>query len=333
MKTHYPQLDLMRGIAIILVVMGHVLILGVEYGHTLIVNILASMHVPAFILVSGFLSAQSSTPNTLFYWKKVIQLLLPLVFIPPLYILVSHKGWDTLFFNEYHAGYWFTYVLFLLFIPYGLFRVLASWISNKTNKLTYSLIFEALLAILSLSIILVAEHLLQDSKQLSGLCSLPLLSWLYPYLLLGHFIARYEALHRLYTNKYIVLLALVTAVGTIALDFNGFPILRGIPRTMSSVCVLYNFCIYLSSLPLNRGIRVLKQISSDSLGIYLWHYFFLFSFPMTEWVKYLSNGNGTFVWELILTISASAVVISLTYFVITLLKTNTITRRLFLGSK
>lgn len=335
-KPHYPQLDIMRGIAIILVVMGHVLILGAEYGRTLIINILTSMHVPAFIFVSGFLSAQSSNIGFRFWVKKIIQLLIPLLFVPPLYLLATDGTWEALFFNEYHAGYWFTYALFLLFLPYTLFCTLASKIKsrvgNKNNSIT-SFIIDTVIAGPSLMLVLLVEYLLRGNEQITGLLSLSLLSWLYPYLLLGYFVARYEFLHNLYTNKYIVAIALSVAISTIALDFNGYPILRGIPRAMASVCVLYNICIYLSRQNFKFN-HIAKQIGMDSLGIYLWHYFFLFAFPMKEWVLYLSlGGKSSFVWELTLTTISATLVLSLTYCIVTILKFNPITRRLLLGSK
>lgn len=333
-KQYLPELDLIKGIAISLVVLGHILIISTEYGRTALINILTSFHVPAFVFVTGYLSGRDVRDWGAFWRKRSMQLLLPLLFVPALHILSSSHTWDALIWNGYHAGYWFTYVLFLLFIPYCLFRYTYKLIRPRiasTGELS-SFILDAVLALLSLGIVLALEWVLGAHEQLSGLLSLPLLSWLYPYLLTGYFVARYQLVRRLYPHPLVVALATAVAVATIALDFNGFPVLRGIPRAMSSVCVLYALSIHLGRTE-SKLTSVLSQLGRESLGLYLWHYFFLISFPMREWVQYLSAGKSPLVWELILGLGASSLVLLITYAWVQVLKFNPIVSRCLLGSK
>lgn len=333
-KQHLPELDLIKGIAISLVVLGHILIIATEYGRTALINILTSFHVPAFVFVTGYLSSREVSDWSAFWRKRSVQLLLPLLFVPALHVLSAGKSWEELIWNEYHAGYWFTYVLFLLFVPFCLFRyaykLIRPRISAPSELTSFGL--DATLGLLSLCLVLGGEWLLSGHEQLSGLLSLPLISWLYPYLLIGYFVARYELIKKLYTHPIVLALATAVAVATITLDFYGHPILRGIPRAMSSVCVLYSICIYLGGLS-NRATTLLSRLGRESLGLYLWHYFFLISFPMREWVQYLSAGKTPLVWELIIGLSGSALVLIITYAWVQVLKFNPIVSRCLLGSK
>lgn len=338
-KSYYPHLDLIKGLAILFVVLGHVLIHGVHYGHTLLMNILASFHVPIFILVSGFLAARPIKSWQKFWSSKVLQLLLPMLCVGSLFVLSSSETWQSLLYGIYHAGYWFTYALFLLFVVYGAFRYLyARFEGTPRDRLirlgvgySFSLL-ELLLALLSWGALVLVDYLLDPQGMASGLLSMPLLSWLYPYLLLGHFISRYPWLHRLYTQPYIVALVMAVAVATIALDYNGYPILRGLPRTFASVCVVYNICLYFGASE-HAVVRRLKAIGRDSLGLYLWHYFFIFAFPMQDWVLYLGGGEKSFLWELIISLGASLVVVALSYACVQILKFNPVISKLFLGAK
>lgn len=174
---------------------------------------------------------------------------------------------------------------------------------------------------------------LQGHPAIYEALSWPLVTWLTPYLLLGHLVARSTLVGRLYRHKWVGLIAFVCSVVLLGLDFNGYPIMHGVPKTLASVCLLYHICLYFGErLEGNKLGRLVRRIGGNSLGIYLWHWFFLFPYPMVQWVKYMAGG-GHFVWELIFVGLGGAVTLALTYVWVEVLKFNPITRRLLLGSK
>lgn len=336
--VRYPELDLMKGIAMVLVVVGHVIIHSTEYGRTLLLNILAAVHVPAFIFVSGFLASRPIKSWRTFWSGKIMQLLVPMLLVGVLYTMAYSKDFMELFTGVYHNGYWFTFVLFILFVLYALFRVGYSALEQGRYDIQLKLrgrgalsVTELLLALVLHLFVLAVDYLLQGQAVIYSTLSWSQVVWLMPYLLLGHFVARSQSLGSLYRNKYVVAIAFVVVVATLALDWNGYPILRGIPKTFACVCVLYNVCLSFADRD-TRLSRAIKAVGSDSLGIYLWHTFFLFPFPMKDYITALAGG-GSFVWELIFTSLAGAVVVALTYAWVQVLKFNPIIKKLLLGAK
>lgn len=120
-RTYFEYLDVVKGIAIVMVVMGH---LTLDIIREPIFNIIDSVHMPAFVLVSGYLASrgllglrEGGQHDYKNYWrKKAIQLLLPLVLLPLAYVKFFDFEIESLVFDTYHAGYWFTLCLFELFV-------------------------------------------------------------------------------------------------------------------------------------------------------------------------------------------------------------------------
>ncbi|MDO4691372.1 MAG: acyltransferase family protein [Porphyromonadaceae bacterium] len=114
-NTYLPHVDILKGIAILLVLMGHIFIFGLDYARSPIFSMICSIHMPLFVMLSGMLSArpmQFSMEHIGVYWrKKSIQLLLPLVIIPFFYALTANISTEQMIFGVYHGGYWFTFSL------------------------------------------------------------------------------------------------------------------------------------------------------------------------------------------------------------------------------
>ena len=51
-----PELDYMKGLAMMMVVMGHVLLFSLKVDHTALIAIINICEMPLFFAVSGFLS-------------------------------------------------------------------------------------------------------------------------------------------------------------------------------------------------------------------------------------------------------------------------------------
>ena len=127
-KTYYPEIDILKGIAIFLVVLGHGVILYPVNLHNVVITSriyewVESVHMPLFFLLSGF--TFSVHPGYLA--KKVRRILVPYLTFCLLDILarsilpslvnreksLSESLYDVVFGG---GGYWFLYVLFLFYL-------------------------------------------------------------------------------------------------------------------------------------------------------------------------------------------------------------------------
>lgn len=132
--------DILKGMAIYMVVMGHVLTMCVRgIDASLIFKLIGEVHMPLFFFISGWLAYRTDTngrgiPPVL--GKRSLRLLVPMVAVSALWVYVlPSKGLDSplpatltaLWTDQWKGGYWFTLVLMEIFVLYRLmFRPFAS---------------------------------------------------------------------------------------------------------------------------------------------------------------------------------------------------------------
>lgn len=156
MKQRLKYFDMMKGLAIFTVVMGHVLTMCVrDVDKAPVFKFIGEIHMPLFFFISGWFavklteSGRLAAPSLL---SRARRLLLPMLGASTLWIYyfpVSglqspfDSTWSGLWLNEWKNGYWFTFVLFGISAVYtalvavlrhfpsflaGLIIALAAWI-------------------------------------------------------------------------------------------------------------------------------------------------------------------------------------------------------------
>lgn len=151
MKPRLHYFDMLKGIAIFMVVMGHVLTMCVrEIDRAAIFKFIGEIHMPLFFFISGWMAMRAgengvvSTPALL---PRAKRLLLPMLGASTLWLyyfpmsgiespLVS--TWDGLWGNEWKNGYWFTLVLFEIFVLYAAITPLLSRCRNLATAIGVS---------------------------------------------------------------------------------------------------------------------------------------------------------------------------------------------------
>lgn len=135
-------LDIMRGIAIWLVVIGHIIQYNncVDWMHNPVFEWIYSFHMPLFFYISGYLAYKTTKIETFsdymsYSKKKVFALLVPLV----VWSLIGNryffaKNIDSFQMIDlwnvfYLRGLWFLKYLFVISLLYGIFH----WIESKWN--------------------------------------------------------------------------------------------------------------------------------------------------------------------------------------------------------
>ena len=135
-KKHYSEIDIARGLGIILVVLGHAfpdaaLEGGVQpsFGKY-IFNCIYSFHMPLFVFLAGFVTHKlykKTAEKTMRIKQRALRLLLPyvvwsLIYIPFRILLSSISStpfdltrlWCVLIGESPYSGLWFLYALFLI---------------------------------------------------------------------------------------------------------------------------------------------------------------------------------------------------------------------------
>ena len=149
-KQHYLELDYLKGIGIVLVILGHSfsftgfgLINKEKYFiYYYIFNFIYSFHMPLFFIVAGFLSNKEYKIKS-FYISKIKRLLIPYIFINIVDYIPRHlfssfvnNSSNSLVRVIFYSGVatWFVYTLFVMFL---IFPILDKYIFKKDKHHTF----------------------------------------------------------------------------------------------------------------------------------------------------------------------------------------------------
>lgn len=149
-KEHYNEMDLLKGIGIIAVYLGHSFNLPNLPGNNFLIYIyrtVYSFHLPLFFLVSGFLSNNSKEIDfTKFYKNKIKRLFIPYLFINfidfiprtlfPQLVNSEFEGIKEVLFYGTKIS-WFVYTLFILFL---IFPILEKYIFRKDKYYIFGIV-------------------------------------------------------------------------------------------------------------------------------------------------------------------------------------------------
>lgn len=168
MKRRLRYLDAARGLAIFTVVYSHICLFCLpEYNSSVVIDFLRSYFLNAFFFISGYVAYKSSDsikgelPCLLI--KKIQQLLIPTILVASIYALSHHIGLTKFFTDEAKIGYWFTIVLFEMYVIY-LIVIGVSSVINYRNAQT------VLLTILAAIFYVIHKTFILDSPLQYTLC-------------------------------------------------------------------------------------------------------------------------------------------------------------------
>lgn len=323
---HLQYIDVLKGVVIFLVVVGHAFHFGFSYYQSPLLVVLRSIDMPIFMFLSGLLAARGELSFSLegckdFWRKKVRQLFLPLITLPTFYALFYKIPASEMLFGLYHGGYWFTWVLFLIFVLWFAFRLANRFLNPQQDPFV-----EVFLASLTLVFVLAIDAPWQSASPESYTAmSWGKLNYLYHHFLIGYFVGRYPAF------RGFILDPLVTAISAIVFSFLIYmecthsAVLGGIPASMCGVFLAFGLAHSLGR-GASRANRLLAYLGRESRTIYFTHYFFLFSVPFVRGFLLALRNSGARVlgWEVISSCFYAAIVIVLTLVVVRLIKSNPI---------
>ena len=287
MTKRSSEFDILKGIGILLVIIGHVcnhLMIG--GGAANWHNIIYSFHMPLFFFVSGYFSSKGLNritnlkTGTQWVWSKVLRLILPLCFIPVIYVTIKNNGSCSLSLII-SKEYWFTYTLFISFLT-----LLFSFIINqsilaclKKLHLKGLMILRFLLYLASIVIVklIITKTQTFDFTLYQSLGFDKLLE-LYPYMLIAFLLGEQPKLDKYLKHELTTAICLFSFVGLMFVMFyaEGFPY-SWLATGLAPIIFLYGAV----SRPREVGsvedkvMSILAYLGRVSLPIYFIHYFFL----------------------------------------------------------
>ena len=300
-KKRIVYFDLLKGIAIFLVVMGHVLtmcIRGVDAAF--LFKFIGQVHMPVFFFISGYMTYKCTEQGG---WarpklgKRFLQLIVPFVVMSALWVwyfphshLESplHDNLPDLYRSYWKDGYWFTLCLMQLCIVYWPVSVVMSRIKHLWAQVLVVAIVYGGLAALSMAF--------ADEEANLDLAGVGLLARFFPVFMMGALAHCHKAgFDRLWHSEWALLTAIV--VGALSFYAVVYPWdLPWLPTYSEFVTIpVMHACLMVVALAMiepwsNREYgeecrpsmiaRFFNLLGSESLGIYLCHYFFLFPLTM-----------------------------------------------------
>lgn len=323
-KQHLQYIDVLKGVVIFFVVVGHAFHFGFSYYQSPLLSVLRSIDMPIFMTLAGLLASRGALEFSpegckAFWSKKARQLFLPLLTLPTLYALCYNIPSSEMIFGMYHGGYWFTWVLFLMFVLWFAFRLLSHFLNPRQDAFV-----EVLLASLTLLFVLAVDAPWQAASPESyAAMSWGKMNYLYHHFLIGYFVGRYTELRALVLDPLVTALSALSFCFLIYLECTQQAVLGGIPAALCGVVMALGLA-YRLGRGASRVNSLLAYLGRESRTIYFTHYFLLFSAPFVrEFLLGLRRtGARTLGWEVLFAFVYAAVVIALTLLVVRLIKSN-----------
>ena len=299
-KERLHHFDILKGIAIFMVIMGHVLTMCIrDIDNAVLFKFVEKIHMPIFFFISGYFTYKVLENGELVMPKLIVrvkQLLIPFFVMSTLWIYYfPHSGlqspfvstWEGLYTNIGKNGYWFTLCLFEIIVIYSLMINLFSKCKTFVVRIVVVLISWLILGGLS-------KYILPN--MVNDIVGLPLVFEFYPMFMFGVLAhSEREKFDKITSETTWVSISLI--LGAFFMYYTcwswefSFPAeVCDIAKQLLYICVIIvavtvvkSWCTqsYTDKQPNGSAMtRIWEYLGKQSLAIYVLHYFFLFPMPI-----------------------------------------------------
>lgn len=302
-------LDQMKGIAILLVVVGHVMQFSFGIHSSSVNGMLEIFNMPLFFYVSGYLAYKSITGlrpvlNRIIHKGKA--LVLPLLTVGSLHAIFVHEDVAHWMLRGF-GGYWFLYVLLITSVAFILIESVAS-------RIKHPILYAAAFVIPYIGLMgLKLSHI-----EMGGVIPVNQLVSFYRYFLIGWMCKKYQPFNKLlFGNPTAYALALVAFFlqwywsdrSNMLLVFLG---------GLGAIIVLQQ---WLQSTGDNKVLNLFSCLGQKSLIIYVIHYFFIPNVSQ-QLNSFLTITSLPFIWQFFFAVALSSIIIAASLFVGSLIEKN-----------
>ena len=353
-RPRMEWIDAMRGFTMILVVAYHVCIttFAEDPKDSAYLTIFVLFRMPLFFFISGFFSYSTKvewTAPTLakLVWKKLRMQMLPTVIFMLLFaVVIERHFWPTItrfLESPTKGGYWFTYVLLLMFVIYYLFAYVESgfsaWLkARRLGWLPITLFW--LLWLGAYASWYMPSWFSYPKSEMLKLTSFGQVIQYFHFFLAGNIARRYwPEVQRLFDTRWF--LPVLIGVATVCLcEFVKWHTLHfqwtNLPRTLCMYSLMTIVIIYFrqhadlfsKKTALGRG---LQYIGVRTLDVYLIHFIFLPRLHFVgPWLKTLKNN---FAIDITLSFVGAMLVIAISLIVSSIIRTSPVLKFYIFGRK
>lgn len=325
-----PKIDQAKGLAIFLVVMGHVLnfcFYGDNASNSFCYKIIYSFHMPLFMFLSGMVVKDSclNLKNIgMDLNKRFRTLVVPMLVIGLIY--AYSFGYTIIeFFKEYNKlGYWYLMALFSLYVLFRLY----SLVIHKIKKI--NLTREILVWVVCYLLFVCAMRIFPG--KISNMFCLGQACRFFPYFIMGYLFSKYKMdsilkLDKIYTlSLFIYVLAFVFEYKTNSIHF-WIPIFEIMQATAAILLIM---SLIWGQRNENSITQQFKFWGGRSLDIYIFHYFF-YSVSLYPCLTNYFQSNNNLVQELLVGVFFSIVIIYLSLMVAGIIHRSQLLNKLIFG--
>ncbi len=305
MKPRLYHFDILKGIAIFMVVMGHTLILCMDNMRDCVpARLIAGIHMPLFFFISGWFTAKVDADGRLRapdLKRRFIQLIVPTAVTGSLYFLVipslglvkEDVTFQQFWLSSGKMGYWFGICLFEIMVVYSLLLPLL----RRARKATATLAVGLGACVILMGISSAAKTVTTPLEVLEVGC------YLFPFMV-GVVASRHrEGFNRLIENNVAMTAAILVLCACLCVQVYQNEVryltiiivrlISHVPLAMIAKAVFkpWSDRQYSRTEGPGSAARTWTYLGRNSFAIYLLHYFFLFPLQQVEtWIGPLCPG-------------------------------------------
>lgn len=259
-------LDYLRGLAIFMIVLGHLYFYSGKSYESFIWNICNTIQISVFIFVSGYLAHKSIIKYSFvdFMKSRIIRLIIPFLSFFLLWEAINGINiQNTILFitDEFKQGFWFMIVLFELMVILATNALLAKkWKINRHY-----------LDIFWLGLINIYHFAATNLDTMNQTLSLNLLWHYYPIFMIGVFKERIQCLFNI---KYTYLYFIIYCLAFYCMYAQHVTIMTA----LCNIASVFVFVSYFSNVEKKIFVSAITNAGFYSLQIYLMHILILISF-------------------------------------------------------
>lgn len=350
MNNRLTYFDVLKGIAIFMVVVGHVITMCIrEIDRTPLFKFVAEIHMPLFFFISGWFMFRTDKAGALrapSLGRRALQLLVPMAVVSSIWVVYFPcSGLQTpldstftgLWSNSWKNGYWFTLCLFEIIVVYALFFPLF--------KRYRSAGFRSLISVLVWFVLLWICFVTKGSY-VSQWLGIDALATYWPAFMAGVIASsRSDKFNRMVSNLWCTTTSLLVGAALLYYicwwwEFPAVEVFKGNEFNLVVLRPVFHICLafvavavfrpWVNGVPNARWVRLWAYLGVNSLGIYLLHYFFLF--PMGCFRDFAVGLNLAFVPMLVIASLAAIFVTAVTLGIMRVVSISPILNFLLTGS-
>ena len=262
MGNRIQYIDRLKGLAIILVVIGHLIAFTTDNRPNPVNQLIVSFHMPLFMFLSGFVISPPKDIQTLF--KKAIRFILPMIWVGLLFTYIVGKNFQSFLTDHYKNGYWYLYILTIYYI--------SMYWYGKIHLHKLVVFFDLLLLVFVYTCFAYVDKTLDSD--LSDTLGIGLCKSYWIYFFIGYLVRKYDLAKLLDKYNSIFSIAILSYLPLFYAYENGIFVRFCQIVPLTAIIVLF-YLFRARKHVFSFMDRVLGDIGRCTLDIYIYHYFLL----------------------------------------------------------